>query len=48
MALEGLEKIIGLDPNDPLVPLVIVLGTSSTLWYENSFVLNVILFIYLN
>ncbi|KAA8532149.1 hypothetical protein F0562_006709 [Nyssa sinensis] len=31
-ALEGLEKGLGLDPNDPIVPFVVFLGTSTTLW----------------
>jgi hypothetical protein len=39
-AIEGLERRIGLDPNDPVVPFVLFLGTSTTLWYENSFVLE--------
>ncbi|KAJ6433475.1 hypothetical protein OIU84_017212 [Salix udensis] len=32
IAIEGLEKSLGLDPNDPIVPLVLFLGTSATLW----------------
>ncbi|KAF9670748.1 hypothetical protein SADUNF_Sadunf13G0101000 [Salix dunnii] len=32
IAIEGLEKSLGLDPNDPIVPLVLLLGTSATLW----------------
>ncbi|XP_041008018.1 uncharacterized protein LOC121252433 isoform X2 [Juglans microcarpa x Juglans regia] len=32
IALEGLEKNLGLDPNDPIVPFVLFLGTSTTLW----------------
>ncbi|KAJ6855750.1 hypothetical protein NC651_040396 [Populus alba x Populus x berolinensis] len=32
IAIEGLEKSLGLDPNDPVVPLVLFLGTSATLW----------------
>ena len=39
-AIEGLERSIGLDPNDPVVPFVLFLGTSTTLWYEYSFVLE--------
>ncbi|XP_059445546.1 calcium sensing receptor, chloroplastic isoform X2 [Corylus avellana] len=31
-AIEGLERSIGLDPNDPVVPFVLFLGTSTTLW----------------
>ncbi|XP_074281333.1 uncharacterized protein LOC141606195 [Silene latifolia] len=31
-ALEGLERSLGLDPSDPVVPFVIFLGTASTLW----------------
>ncbi|KAL7209062.1 hypothetical protein ACSBR1_030751 [Camellia fascicularis] len=31
-ALEWLEKSIGLDPNDPIVPFVLLIGTSATLW----------------
>lgn len=30
-AIEGLERSIGLDPNDPVVPFVLFLGTSTTL-----------------
>ncbi|KAJ6951999.1 hypothetical protein D5086_033282 [Populus alba] len=32
IAIEGLEKSLGLDPNDPIVPFVLFLGTSATLW----------------
>ncbi|KAL9382618.1 hypothetical protein Peur_025653 [Populus x canadensis] len=32
IAIEGLEKRLGLDPNDPVVPFVLFLGTSATLW----------------
>ncbi|KAM7460907.1 hypothetical protein LguiA_029028 [Lonicera macranthoides] len=32
IALEGLERNLGLDPNDPIVPFVVFLGTSATLW----------------
>ncbi|KAJ6975785.1 hypothetical protein NC653_031577 [Populus alba x Populus x berolinensis] len=32
IAIEGLEKGLGLDPNDPVVPFVLFLGTSATLW----------------
>ncbi|KAJ4723768.1 calcium sensing receptor, chloroplastic-like [Melia azedarach] len=32
VALEGLERSLGLDPNDPIVPFVLFLGTSTTLW----------------
>ncbi|CAL5414184.1 unnamed protein product [Camellia sinensis] len=31
-ALEWLEKSIGLDPNDPIVPFVLFIGTSAALW----------------
>ncbi|KAL9240697.1 hypothetical protein vseg_014885 [Gypsophila vaccaria] len=31
-AIEGLERSLGLDPSDPVVPFVIFLGTASTLW----------------
>jgi hypothetical protein len=37
IAIEGLEKSLGLDPNDPVVPFVLFLGTSATLWYECPF-----------
>lgn len=48
IALEGLEKNLGLDPNDPIVPFVLFLGTSTTLWYEYSFVLkDISLFIFI-
>lgn len=36
MAVEGFEKSLGLDPNDPLVPLALFLGVSTTLWYKFS------------
>lgn len=29
--VEGLEKAVGLDPNDPLVPFVLILGSSATI-----------------
>lgn len=32
IAIEGLEKKLGLDPSDPIVPFVLLLGTSTTLW----------------
>ncbi|CAK7322474.1 unnamed protein product [Dovyalis caffra] len=32
IAIEGLEKSLGLDPNDPVVPFILFLGTSATLW----------------
>ncbi|KAJ6858631.1 hypothetical protein NC652_041045 [Populus alba x Populus x berolinensis] len=33
IAIEGLEKSLGLDPNDPIMPFVFFfIGTSSTLW----------------
>ncbi|KZV58824.1 Rhodanese/cell cycle control phosphatase superfamily protein isoform 1 [Dorcoceras hygrometricum] len=32
IAVEGFEKSLGLDPNDPLVPLVLFLAFSTTLW----------------
>ncbi|XP_019174625.1 PREDICTED: uncharacterized protein LOC109170118 [Ipomoea nil] len=32
VSLEGLEKILGLDPSDPIVPFVLFLGVSTTLW----------------
>ncbi|XP_057773143.1 calcium sensing receptor, chloroplastic-like isoform X2 [Salvia miltiorrhiza] len=32
MAVEGFEESLGLDPNDPLVPFVLFLGLSVTLW----------------
>ncbi|KAL4632019.1 hypothetical protein ACB092_04G021700 [Castanea dentata] len=32
IAIEGLEKNLGLDPLDPIVPFVLLLGTSTTLW----------------
>ncbi|KAK9725226.1 hypothetical protein RND81_05G129900 [Saponaria officinalis] len=30
--IEGLERSLGLDPSDPVLPFVIFLGTASTLW----------------
>lgn len=35
MAVEGFEESLGLDPNDPLVPFLLFLGLSVTLWYKN-------------
>ncbi|KAF3451065.1 hypothetical protein FNV43_RR07154 [Rhamnella rubrinervis] len=32
IGIEGLEQSLGLDPNDPIVPFVLFLGTSATLW----------------
>ncbi|KAI4344955.1 hypothetical protein L6164_012129 [Bauhinia variegata] len=32
MSVYSLEKSLGLDPNDPIVPFVVVLGSSATLW----------------
>ncbi|PIN08058.1 hypothetical protein CDL12_19368 [Handroanthus impetiginosus] len=32
VALKGFEENLGLDPNDPLVPFVLFLGVSATLW----------------
>ncbi|XP_009366217.2 uncharacterized protein LOC103956016 [Pyrus x bretschneideri] len=32
ISIEGLEENLGLDPNDPIVPFVLFLGTSATLW----------------
>ncbi|GFY81282.1 rhodanese/cell cycle control phosphatase superfamily protein [Actinidia rufa] len=31
-ALEGLEKSLGLDPNDPIIPFVLFIGASAALW----------------
>lgn len=33
-ALEGFEERLGLDPNDPLIPVVLVFGVSAVLWYK--------------
>ncbi|XP_070661031.1 calcium sensing receptor, chloroplastic-like isoform X2 [Malus domestica] len=32
ISIEGLEENLGLDPNDPIVPFVLFLGTSAILW----------------
>nr|KAJ0199447.1 hypothetical protein LSAT_V11C600323550 [Lactuca sativa] len=32
VSIEGFERIIGIDPSDPIVPFVLLLGTSTTLW----------------
>ncbi|XP_068339228.1 uncharacterized protein [Pyrus communis] len=32
ISIEGLEENLGLDPNDPVIPFVLFLGTSATLW----------------
>ncbi|KAM2513402.1 hypothetical protein ACFX1W_025914 [Malus domestica] len=32
ISIEGLEENLGLDPNDPIIPFVLFLGTSATLW----------------
>jgi hypothetical protein len=34
MAFYSLEKSLGLDPNDPIIPFVVFVGSSATLWYE--------------
>lgn len=39
MAVEGFEENLGLDPNDPLVPFVLFLGLSVTLWYKSCLVI---------
>lgn len=31
-AIEGLERSLGLDPSDPIVPFTLFFGTTSTLW----------------
>lgn len=31
--IEGLERSLGLDPSDPIVPFVLFIGTTSTIWY---------------
>lgn len=31
-AIEGLERSLGFDPSDPIIPFVLLLGTASTLW----------------
>uniref|UniRef100_A0A803M5Q3 Rhodanese domain-containing protein n=1 Tax=Chenopodium quinoa TaxID=63459 RepID=A0A803M5Q3_CHEQI len=31
-AIEGLERSLGLDPSDPIVPFILFVGTTSTLW----------------
>ncbi|KAG4387609.1 hypothetical protein AAZX31_11G259900 [Glycine max] len=32
MAVYSLEKSLGLDPNDPIIPFVVLVGSSATLW----------------
>ncbi|TXG72684.1 hypothetical protein EZV62_001263 [Acer yangbiense] len=32
VAIDGLERSLGLEPSDPIVPFVLFLGTSATLW----------------
>ncbi|KAL0429868.1 UNVERIFIED_CONTAM: hypothetical protein Sradi_0612800 [Sesamum radiatum] len=32
IAVEGFEESLGLDPNDPLIPFILFLGVSATLW----------------
>ncbi|PON46685.1 Rhodanese-like domain containing protein [Parasponia andersonii] len=32
IAVEGFEESLGFDPNDPIVPFVLLVGTSATLW----------------
>lgn len=34
IVIEGLEKYLGFDPNDPIVPFILFLGSSATLGYE--------------
>lgn len=31
--LEGFETSLGINPSDPIIPFVLLLGTSTTLWY---------------
>lgn len=38
----GLERQVGLDPDDPIVSFVLFFGTSASLWYAYSFVLHII------
>ncbi|KAK8556453.1 hypothetical protein V6N12_002855 [Hibiscus sabdariffa] len=30
--IEGVERSLGFDPNDPIVPVILLFGTSATLW----------------
>ncbi|XP_062090124.1 uncharacterized protein LOC133796563 [Humulus lupulus] len=32
IAIEGIEESLGFDPNDPIVPFVLLVGTSAALW----------------
>lgn len=36
IAFGGFEESIGLDPNDPLIPVVLILGVSVVFWYKFS------------
>ncbi|KAK2970670.1 hypothetical protein RJ640_026714 [Escallonia rubra] len=36
ISLEGLERSLGLEPSDPVVPFVVFLGTSGLFWYGRS------------
>ncbi|PWA92274.1 Rhodanese-like domain-containing protein [Artemisia annua] len=38
MVLEGFETNLGIDPADPIVPFLLLIGTSTTLWYTFLFV----------
>jgi len=35
MGVYSLEKTFGLDPNDPIIPFIVLVGSSATLWYVN-------------
>uniref|UniRef100_A0A1S4CKS0 Uncharacterized protein n=1 Tax=Nicotiana tabacum TaxID=4097 RepID=A0A1S4CKS0_TOBAC len=37
VALEGLERNLGMDPSDPIIPFVLFLGASTSFWYEYPF-----------
>lgn len=39
MTIEEVEKNLGLNPNDPIVPFALLLGTASTFWYDCPLVL---------
>ncbi|EOY04635.1 Rhodanese/Cell cycle control phosphatase superfamily protein, putative isoform 3, partial [Theobroma cacao] len=32
IGIEGLERSLGFDPNDPIIPFFLLIGTSATLW----------------
>lgn len=47
IAIEGFEESLGFDPNDPIVPFLLLVGSSATLWYECPFLFRYVLISFL-